>query len=643
MSAYDRDAERQRMLGRRTLVLGGIQAAAVSTLVARLYYLQIVESDRYTMLAEDNRISLRLLAPPRGMITDRFGVPLAVNEQNFSAVIVAERAGDVQQILDEVGKLVPLTEGDERRIQRDIQRSRSFAQITLKENLTWDQMAAIEVNLPDLPGVSIDVGQVRAYPFGEAMSHVLGYVGAASEKDVEGSRDPLLTLPGFKVGKGGIERQYDQALRGVAGSRQLEVNAVGRVIRELSRDPGQPGREVTLTIDAKLQHYMHQRLSAEQSAAAVVMDVHTGGIHALCSNPSFDPNQFARGIGYDAYQGLLNDERTPLINKAIAGQYPPGSTFKMLTALAALESGIVTGDHRVYCSGHMELGSHRFHCWRRGGHGGMDMLNALAQSCDVYFYDIAQRIGMDRIADMARRFGLGSRVGLELPGERPGLIPDPRWKRQTLKQPWHQGETLIASMGQGYVLTTPLQLAVMTARLASGRAVQPHVTKSVQDQFTETTEWPRIDVKPENLALVLKGMNAVSNTPSGTGYRGRITVPGMELAGKSGSAQVRRISMAERSSGVRRNEDLPWRERDHALFVAYAPAHAPRYACSVIVEHGGGGGAVAAPIARDILLECQMLDAARATVAQQPVSGPETERETVPPGPDGGAMQEGAP
>lgn len=621
MSAFDRDTERQRMLTRRTLVLGGMQAAAVSALVGRLYYLQIVERDRYAMLAEDNRISLRLVAPSRGQILDRFGVPLAVNEQNFSVVLVSEQAGDVQQILDEVGKLVPLNEADERRIQRDIQRSRAFAPITLKDNLTWDQVSAIEVNLPDLPGTSIDVGQVRAYPFGEALAHVLGYVGAPNDKDVENSSDPLLTLPGFRIGKGGIEKQFDPALRGTAGTQQLEVNAVGRVIRELSRDNGQAGRETVLTLDAKLQHYMHQRLSAEQSGAAVVMDVHTGGIQGLCSVPSFDPNQFARGIGYDAYQALLNDERSPLINKAIAGQYPPGSTFKMVTALAALESGIVNADHRVFCSGHMELGSHRFHCWRRGGHGTLDMVGALMHSCDVYFYDLAQRIGMDRIAEMARKFGMGDKVGLELPGERPGLIPDPAWKRRALKAPWHPGETLIASMGQGYVLSTPLQLAVMTARLASGRAVQPHLAKSIEGQFQEQTEWPLIDVKPENLAVVLKGMNGVTNVPGGTGYRARITVPGMEMAGKSGSAQVRRISMAERSSGVRKNEDLPWRERDHALFVAYAPVQAPKYACAVFVEHGGGGGAVAAPIARDILLECQMLDAARNSVAQQPIPG----------------------
>ncbi|WP_114395406.1 penicillin-binding protein 2 [Oleisolibacter albus] len=617
LSGYDRDAERQRLLTRRTLVLGGMQAAVAGVLVARLYYLQIVEADRYTMLADDNRISLRLIAPPRGLIVDRNGVPLAVNEQNFRINLVREQADDLTRVLSQVEKLVGLTDVDLRRIQRDIQRSRRFVPVTLKENLTWDQVSAIEVNIPDLPGVSIDVGQVRSYPFGETMAHVLGYVGSVSEKELENADDPLLSLPGFRIGKNGLEKEHDLALRGVAGSQQLEVNAVGRVIRELSRDDGQPGRQVTLTLDAKLQHYTQQRLAEHESAAAVVMDVKTGGILALGSSPSFDPNQFAMGIGYEAYQALLKDEHNPLTNKAIAGQYPPGSTFKMITALAALESGIVNAQHRVTCTGHMNLGDHRFHCWKKGGHGTLDMVGALMNSCDVYFYDLAQRIGIERIADMARRFGLGDRVGLELPGERPGLVPDPKWKKQKLKQPWHPGETLIASMGQGYVLATPLQLAVMTARLASGRAVQPHLTKAIEATFTETVDWPRVAVKPEHLAVVLAGMNAVSNIPGGTGYKARIAVPGMELAGKSGSAQVRRISMAERNTGVKKNEDLPWRERDHALFVAFAPVQAPRFACAAIVEHGGGGGAVAGPVVRDILLECQMLEASRANVAQQ--------------------------
>nr|WP_049766812.1 penicillin-binding protein 2 [Rhodospirillum centenum] len=617
MSAFDRDAERQRVLTRRTLVLGGLQAAAVSALVGRLYYLQIVESDKYSMLAEENRISLRLVAPPRGLIVDRYGVPLAVNEQNFRLLLTSERAGDVDLILEQVAGLVPLGDTDYRRIRRDIQRSRSFVPVTVRENLTWDQVSAVEVNLPDLPGISIDVGQVRSYPFGEATAHVLGYVGAVTEKELQGSEDPLLTLPGFRTGKSGIERAHDLALRGTGGTVQFEVNAVGRVVRELSRNDGQPGREVALTIDAKLQHYVQQRLSSEQSAAAVVMDVHSGGIQALCSSPSFDPNQFAMGISLDLWKRLTSDETSPLTNKVIAGLYAPGSTFKMIVALAALEHGIVSPDFRVFCPGHYELGSHRFHCWKKGGHGAMSMHDAIKHSCDTYFYEVSRRVGVDRIAEMARRFGLGQPTEIDLPGERGGLVPDSRWKRERLKAGWYEGETLIVSIGQGYMLATPIQLAVMQSRLVNGGfAVRPHLTRSVEGQEQERTQWPSIGVRPENLAVIARAMAAVTMEPGGTAFSQRITQPDMAMGGKTGTSQVRRISMAERATGVRKNEDLPWRERDHALFVGYAPVQSPRYAVAVIVEHGGGGGKVAAPIGRDILLECQMLDAMRIAPAQ---------------------------
>jgi len=618
LSAFDRDTERQRVLTRRLLVLGGLKAAAVSALVARLYYLQIVEGDKYTMLAEDNRISLRMLAPPRGLVIDRNGVPLAVNEQNFRVSLVSERAGDVEAILDKAAQLIPMGESERRRILRDIQRSRRFAPVTLKENLTWDQVSAIEVNLPDLPGVSIDVGQVRSYPFGEATAHVLGYVGAVSEKELEKSEDALLTLPGFRIGKNGMEKLHDAALRGGAGSQQLEVNAVGRVIRELSREEGQPGRQVTLTLDAKLQHYAQQRLSVERSAAAVVMDVRTGGILALNSSPSFDPNQFAMGISQDLWSRLTSDETGPLTNKAIAGQYPPGSTFKMIVGLAALEAGIASPEYRVFCPGHTELGGHRFHCWKKGGHGSLNMSEALKHSCNVYYFDLARRLGIDRIGEMARRFGLGSRTDLDLPGERAGLIPSTTWKRATYKDAWHPGETLVAAIGQGHVLATPIQLAVMTARMVNGGlAVKPHLTREIEGLYEETTDWPSVGVKQEHLDVFLNAMNRVVVEPGGTAYAARITQAGMEMGGKTGSSLVRRITMAERATGVKKNDELPWKERDHGLFVGYAPIHAPRYACAVIVEHGGGGK-FAAPIARDILLECQMLEAARQVAQTDP-------------------------
>ena len=621
----DRDTDRYRLLTRRAAVLGGLKLAGLSALVGRLYYLQVVESARFTMLAEENRISLRLVAPSRGTIVDRFGVPLAVNQQNYRVVVVSERTRNIQDTLDKISKIVPLTDGDRRRVMRELHRKRRFVPVTVRENLTWEQVATIEMNTPDLPGVAIEVGEIRHYPEAEATAHILGYVGAVSEAELNG--DPVLSLPGFRIGKAGVEKYHEKALRGTAGTSQLEVNAVGRVIRELSRDEGQPGREVQLTIDIGLQKFVQQRLAQEVSASCVVMDVHTGGIYALCSHPSYDPNQFTMGISAELWEELLSNQATPLNNKAVAGQYPPGSTFKPVVALAALESGLISRNHTVFCPGHMDLGDHRFHCWKKGGHGTMDVVGALRHSCDVWFYDVSRRIGIDRIAEMAHRFDMGQLTGLDLPHERPGLIPSIEWKKGALGKPWAQGETLIAAIGQGYVLSTPMQLVAMTARLANGGfAVKPHLTKQIKALSGEQTTWPPIGVKKENLDLVLRGLYEVTNAPNGTAYKSRITESGFEMAGKTGSAQVRRITMAERSTGVKKNEDLPWRERDHALFISYAPVSAPRYACAVFVEHGGGGSTAAAPIARDILLECQKRDPGRAAVAE---SAP------PPPPPDG--------
>lgn len=596
------------------MVLGGVKLGLMSALVGRLYYLQVVQADKYRMLSDGNRISLRLLAPSRGPIIDRFGVPLAVNQQNYRVVIVAERARALNEILDRVAEIVPLHESERRRITREVLRKRRFVPVTVKENLTWEQVAQLELNTPDLPGVSIEVGEIRNYPFASDTAHILGYVGAVSEAELTG--DPVLSLPGFRIGKSGVEKHHEDALRGVAGAMQLEVNAVGRAIRELSRNEGQPGREVQLTLDIGLQQYAQARLAQEVSAAAVVIDVHTGGIYAMASHPSYDPNQFTMGIPASLWNELLRNPATPLSNKAVAGQYAPGSTFKMVVALAGLHFGVTTPRQSAYCPGHMDLGDHRFHCWKKGGHGSVDMVAALQYSCDTYFYDLARRLGIDRIAEMARRFGLGEALGIDLPHERPGLIPSRDWKMATYSKSWQQGETLIASIGQGYVLTTPLQLAVMTARLANGgRAVRPHLTKQIRQGPQEQTSWPSLGVRKEHLEIVLAGMDAVTNHPAGTAFKARITEQGMEMAGKTGTSQVRRITMAERSTGVKKNEQLPWRERDHALFVGFAPVRAPRYACAAIVEHGGGGSAVAAPIVRDILVECQKRDPGRSTMA----------------------------
>lgn len=604
------DNDRAKAIGRRAFFLGGIKVALLSVLAGRMYYLQVMQGDKYAVLADENRINIRLLPPPRGHILDRNGVPMAVNRQNYRVLVISEQTNnDLDGTLDMLANLIPVNDHDRARIAREVKRHRSFVPVTVRENLTWQDVARIELNAPDLPGVMIDVGQSRDYPLGELGAHLLGYVSAVSEADLQASSDPLLELPGFRIGKAGIERVYDMALRGRGGTSQLEVNAVGRTIRELARQEGEPGLDIGLTIDTDLQQFAAQRLG-EESGSVVVMDIHNGDVLVMASTPSYDPNAFNRGLSSGEWKNLTENPRAPLTNKAVTGQYPPGSTFKLITAMAALESGVISPDQRVTCTGQMSLGNLHFHCWKKGGHGSVDLHDGLKHSCDIYFYEVARRMGFERIAEMAKRFGLGAPMGLDLPGERGGTIPNRAWKRAAMGQSWYPGETLINAIGQGYVLTTPLQLAVMCARVANGgMAVTPHLAKDdirgAQALPRKAADWPDMGLSRQSIDMVRRGMNAVVNEPGGTAYGARIRDESMAMSGKTGSAQVRRITMRERETGVKKNEELPWRERDHALFVAYAPEHNPRFACSVIIEHGGGGSAVAAPICRDILTEVQ--------------------------------------
>jgi penicillin-binding protein 2 len=604
----------QKVFTRRAALLAGAQGLLLSALVGRMYYLQVVQTDRFRLLAEENRINLHLLPPLRGKIVDRFGVPVAINDPNYRVVIVPEQTANMRETLKTLARILPLSPEEIERLIRERGKRRAFVPITVKDNLSWDLVSRIEVNLPDLPGASIEVDQSRSYPFGGTTAHVLGYVGAPAESDV--GDDPLLQLPGFRVGKSGLEKVYDARLRGTAGTSEVEVNALGRVIRELDRHDGEAGIELVSTLDIGLQQYVQQRLAAHQSASAVVLDIFTGDVLAMGSAPSFDPGAFDRGLSTAQWQALSTDPGHPLTNKTMAGQYPPGSTFKTMTAMAALEAG-VDPSYSVYCPGFMALGNLRFHCWWHQGHGQLDMVGGLKHSCDVYFYDLARKIGIDVIAAMARRFSLGQPTGIDLVGEKSGLIPDTAWKKATLKDSWHPGETLIAGIGQGFIQTTPLQLAVMTARLANGgyalrpRLVRPARLSEASGPDPARADFPAMGVNAAHLKIVAEGMRRVVNDQDGTAYGARIVQPGMEMAGKTGSAQVRRITMAERLAGVRKNQDLPWAMRDHALFIAFAPVEQPRYACSVVIEHGSAGARFAGPVAHDILLECQLRDPSR--------------------------------
>lgn len=594
---------------RRAIFVGALQIAGICTLGGRLAWLQIVQGKRYKTLSDENRISIRMIAPLRGQIVDRFGVPLAINIQNYRLLVIPEQTKDLADALKTLKDYIQIDDETITRVIKESARAAKFIPIKVKEDLTWEEVAKIEVNLPDLPGMTIDKGEIRNYPYGEVTAHIIGYVRAVGQNDLDGdaTSDPVLRLPGFKIGKTGIEKVYDLEMRGKAGASEVEVNVHGREVRELDRKDAQIGQRVTLTLDGELQRYAQEVLSENVSATAVVMDVHTGAVYAMASHPSFDPNMFVRGVPHDVWQGLLEDPARPQTNKALAGQYPPGSTFKMVTALAGLEAGVISSSTSVFCPGHYSFGDGTFHCWKKGGHGTVDLTKALRESCDTFFYKASTDIGIDRIAKMARQFGLGEILGFEVAEEKTGLVPDVAWKKKQFGVSWQPGETIVASIGQGYYLTTPLQLAVMVSRIVNGaRAVKPWITAYVGDKFVGRTEetWPELVISEQHLAMVRKGMEAVVNSPGGTAYGSRITTEGMEMGGKTGTAQVQRITKEQRRLGVK-NEDLPWEQRHHALFVGYAPMSDPKYACAVVVEHGVGGAKAAAPIAKALLQGAQ--------------------------------------
>ena len=608
-----------RPLTRRGLIALGGQLAVGAVLAYHMRRLQIVEAERYRLLAEENRINLHLIPPVRAEIFDRSGAPLAVNRQNYRVVMIRERAGDVEAMLDRLGLIIDIPPRRRRRVLREMRKKSAFVPVAVADYLEWRDFAAVNANLPALAGVQPEVGLSRHYANGELTAHVVGYVGRVTERELKAQEiaDPVLQLPDFQIGKTGIERAIEHELRGTAGTRRIEVNAVGRVIRELDRIDGVPGTDLHLTLDLGLQAYARERL-ADEAAAVVVIDVNNGDLLALISNPTYDPNLFVRGISTADWQRLLNDSHRPLANKWASGLYPPGSTFKMMVALAALEAGLVSPGERVFCKGWIKLGRRRFHCWRRGGHGHLKLRQAIEQSCDVFYYEMARRAGIERIAAMARRFGLGAAAELPIPAIKGGLIPDKAWKLRVHDDAWRVGDTLNAGIGQGFVLTTPLQQAVMAARLASGRAVRPRLIRARGGTPVTLAEPADLGLRPEHLALVRGGMFDVVNGRRGTARRSRIADQAMAMAGKTGTSQVRNITAAERAAGVIRNEDLPWNRRDHALFLCFAPYDQPKYAVAVVVEHGGGGSKVAAPIARDIMMRA--------------LYGPEVPLRAYPPG-----------
>ena len=591
------EAARAQSFTRRAIVLGGAMGAVGVTLAARMAYLSIFEGEQYRLASEENRIQQRLIPPRRGWIVDRNGKPLALNKPDYRLELIPEQIVDLDSVLYQLGKILGLGFEDELRIRADIAIQPAYMPVEVARELDWHKFAALNVQVAGVPGLQPVRAFSRVYPDADHFAHLVGYVGAPTPTQYKEQKDPLLIFPGFRIGKDGIERHEDRALRGHAGAQRVEVTARGKVVRELDTRGDQPGATLKLTIDRDLQSYTARRLG-DNSASVIVIDCLTGDILTMVSMPAYDPNIFSTRVPAALWRSLQESDHNPLLNKSAMGLYPPGSTFKLVTTLAALGAGI-TPDLGVRCTGSYKLGNNTWHCHSRRGHGFVNMHTALPKSCDIYFYEYGRQTGIDAIARMARKLGLGEKYQLPLPGQAAGIVPDTAWKRKRYKKDWTVGETLNSSIGQGYLALNPLQLAVMTARVASGRKVIPRLLAPADGATPPPFEL--LDIPVEHLDVVRQGMFDVVNAGIGTAKAARMPVSGVHVAGKTGTAQVRRISAEERKHGVKKNESLPWKQRDHALFVAFAPTEQPRYAVSVIIEHGIAGGKFAAPIARDVL------------------------------------------
>ncbi len=602
---------------KRVYILSAAMLFFAFVLFARMFFLQVIDAEKYQTLAERNRIGTRQIASPRGLILDRNKEILASNRKTFHALLIAEEAGGkVQNVLDKFQKLVALDEGEVERILKEVKRRKSFVSVHVKEDLTFEQMAALQLNMPDLAGILIEESLMRVYPQKDSSAHVIGYVSFLTEEDLKKNKD-LQKLPDTRIGRTGVERAFEKDLAGVLGTRKMEINAVGREVRELEKEKPVAGENIQLSIDARLQKIGFDAMK-DEAGSAILMDVYTGEILMLVSTPSFDPNIFNYPIDPKMWKKLNSNERHPMLNKAVLGAYSPGSTFKIVVALAGLEAGVIKPSTEIDCEGRLFVGSHPFHCWHKTGHGALNLIEALQHSCDIYFYEVARQVGVDKIIEVAERLGLGQKTGVELQGERSGLLPSREWKAAQYGDAWRLGDTMNLGIGQGFLLSTPLQMVQMMARVANGGyAVRPTLLKAEND---DEQPLESLGFSKSHLAEVMKGLDRVVNKSGGTAYHTRINVVGQKMGGKTASTQIRHISLAEREEGLKQQHELAWKDRDHAFFVAYAPLDKPRYALVVAVEHGGGGGMVAAPIASSIMrqvLEMELDDIKKAKQERQ--------------------------
>jgi penicillin-binding protein 2 len=581
------NAHQSITFSRRMLILGGAQAAVGGVLIGRLGWLAIAQNEKYQLLSESNRVQLIPVPPRRGWLIDRNGKPIAINKASFRVDIIPQQLDKDRDIVPEVAKLLDLEPDDVDRIRRELAQSRGFQPVSVADNVPYEQYAAITVRLPDLPGVAASQGFTRFYPGGPTVGQLVGYVGAASATEYEKeNKNPLLLVPGVKIGKEGLEKTLEPVLRGQPGGQRVEVTARGRLVKELDPKPDRSGGTVQVTIDSDLHQYAARRIG-DQSAAVVVIDVTNGDILAMPSMPSFDPNNFSDGISGNEWKMLSQDDHVPLVDKALESLYPSGSTIKPSMALALLNAG-VDRKQIVNCTGAFRLGNHIFHCDKR--HGPVNMDAAVVHSCDVYFYTMCLRVGADKLSPMVRSMGFGEKFDLPFDNQRYGTVPDPEWMMRKYHREWQGYDTVNMSIGQGMVLINPLQLAVMASRLATGKRVVPRLLKS-----KPVVPQTQLAVDQDHLDFIRKAMWGVVD--HGTAAAAKFPVDGIQMAGKTGTAQTHNLSAGERGDYT----SSVWKLRDHSLFMAFVPFDNPRYAAGTIVEHGGFGAAVAAPLIRDTL------------------------------------------
>lgn len=579
------EAARTGTFSRRAVVIGAAQAGVGALLAARMGYISLVEGDRYTLLSESNRVNMTLIPPRRGWVVDYMGRALADNRVSLRIDIIPDRVQDGDALLGRLAELLTLSHDDIDRVRHELKSASGVAPVPVAQDVSEQEFAAVSVRLPELPGVAPARGFARNYPTGASVAHLVGYVGAPTAEQYRETRDPLYLTPGFRIGKDGLEKYYEPLLRGKPGAQRVEVTARGKVVRDLGSVEDVPGKTIHLTIDGALQDYASRRMGPE-SGAMVIIDCENGAVRSFVSMPAFDPNSFSDGIGRLEWKMLQEDDHIPLLNKASRGLYPPGSTVKMVAALAGLRAGI-DPQQTVFCPGGYRLGNRFFRCL--GRHGSVNMERAIEASCNTYFYSIGHRIGYDAIAVVARELGLGQEFPLPGSNQRYGTVPDSAWKMKRFKQAWTASDSLNAAIGQGYLSVSPLQLAVMAARIASGRKLMPFLAG-------KPAPAERLNFTEEQLAVVRRGMARVVNG-NGTAPRARLALPDhpdVLLAGKTGTAQVRAISGGYRGKGGL------WKHRDHGLFVCFAPTEKPRFAAACVIEHGMGGARAAAPVAKDV-------------------------------------------